>query len=277
MKDKLITISDIKKAHPIFQKSFGDRLARIVMNLAGLHSVNRIYDIAKHETGTDIEDIMIDKGVGAIRVVHNIDVLRQFDGKPFITVSNHPYGHIDGIMLVGEVAKVRSDFRVMVNWMLGMIDIMGDHFIGVNPYSSGSLSERSSMAGVKECIQHLKQNHPLGFFPAGAVSKNKINRIEDREWQAGVIKLIQKAKVPVVPVYISGQNSWLFNFLDLIDWRLRTVRLCHELNTKKGKKINMVFGEPISVEEQQKITDSKEFGEFLKKKTYDLKSIIPSK
>ena len=272
MKDSLISIEDIKKIHPIFRKSYGDKLARFVMKAAGLHNVNRIYDCAKHEKGTDIEDIMIDKGIGAIRAVHNIDVLRQFDGKPFITVSNHPYGHIDGIMLIGEVAKVRTDFKVMVNWMLAMIDIMEDHFIGVNPYSSGSLAERSSTSGVKECIQHLKAGHPLGFFPAGAVSKTKINRIEDREWQSGVIKLIQKAKVPVVPVYISGNNSWFFNFLDIVNWRLRSVRLCHELNTKKGKTIHMTFGEPISVEEQQKITDIKEFGAFLKRKTYELKS-----
>lgn len=277
MKDKLISLEDIKKLHPVFRKPYGDRLARFVMRLAGLHSVNRVYDSAKYEKGADIEDAMIDIGVGVIRAVHNVDVLKQFDGKSFITVSNHPYGHIDGIMLIGEVAKIRPDFKVMVNWMLGLIDVMSDHFIGVNPYSPGSFSERSSMAGVKECIQHLKENHPLGFFPAGAVSKTKINRIEDREWQPGVIKLIQKAKVPIIPVYISGKNSWLFNFLDLIDWRLRMVRLCHELDTKKGKTIHMVFGEPISVEEQQKITDSKEFGEFLKNKTYSLKSRISSK
>ena len=70
---------------------------------------------------------------------------------------------------------------------------------------------------------------------------------------------------------ISGKNSWFFNFLDLIDWRLRTVRLCHELANKKGKSIHMVFGEPISVEEQAEYKDAKSLGEFLKKKTYDLK------
>ncbi len=270
MKDQLISIEDIKKAHPVFRKSYGERLARWVIKLAGLDNVNRVYDSAKFKTGTDIEDAMID-GLGITRKVHNMEVFRQFEGKPFITVSNHPYGHIDGIMLVGEVAKVRSDFKVMVNWMLGMIDVMQDHFIGVNPYSSGSLSERSSLSGVKECIQHLKENHPLGFFPAGAISKNKITRIEDREWQPSVLKLIQKAQVPVVPIFISGTNSWFFNFLDLIDWRLRTVRLCHELDTKKGKTIHLVVGEPISVEEQQKYRDTKEFGEFLKAKTYGLK------
>ncbi len=272
MKDQLISLDDIKKAHPVFRKPYGDKLARFVMKLAGLHHVNKVYDCGKYKTGTDIEDAMIDEGVGVKRVVHRIDILKQFEGKPFITVSNHPYGHLDGIMLVGEVAKVRPDFKVMVNWMLGLVDTMSDHFIGVNPFSSGNLSQRSgSLGGVKESIRHIEENHPLGFFPAGAISKNKITRIEDREWQPSVLKLIQRAEVPVVPVFISGNNSWIFNFLDLIDWRLRTVRLCHELANKKGKSIHMIFGEPISVEEQKKYPDTKAFGEFIKRKTYELK------
>ena len=270
MKEKLVSIEDIKKIHPVFRKSCGETLAKCVIKLAGLDNANMVYDSGKHKTGTDIEDAMIDD-LGIKRVIHNIDILKQFDGQPFITVSNHPYGHLDGIMLIGEVAKIRPDFKVMVNWMLGLVDVMADHFVGVNPYSSGALAERSSLSGIKECILHLKENHPLGFFPSGAVSKNKINRIEDREWQDSVVKLIQKAKVPIVPVYISGKNSWFFNFLDLIDWRLRTVRLCHELANKRGKSIHMVFGEPVSVEKQVEYKDTKSLGEFLKKKTYDLK------
>ncbi len=270
MKDQLISISDIQKIHPIFRKSYGTQLARAVMKLGGLYHANRVYDSAKFKTGTDIEDAMID-GLGIIRKVTNIDVIRQFDGQAFITVSNHPYGHIDGIDLIGEIAKVRPDFKVMVNWVLGMVDIMGDHFIGVNPFASGSLSERSSLAGVKECIQHLKENHPLGFFPAGAISKNKITHIEDRDWQPNVIKLIEKAKVPIVPVFITGHNSTFFNLLDLIDWRLRTVRLCHELANKKGKTLELIFGDPISVEEQRKHQSIEDLGAFLKEKTYALK------
>jgi putative hemolysin len=115
----------------------------------------------------------------------------------------------------------------------------------------------------------------LGFFPAGAVSKNiGNNRIKDREWQEGVIKLIQKAQVPVVPVYISGQNSWFFNFLDKIDWRIRTVRLCHELTTKKGKTIHMVFGTPIFPDEQAQYKETKSLGEWLKRKTYELEATL---
>ena len=270
MKEQLIALKDIKNIHPFLNR---DWLARFVMKLGGLHLANRVYDSGKYASGPDVEDLMLNE-VGVIRKVHDIEVLNQLEGQPFIIVSNHPYGHIDGIMLVGEIAKVRPDFKVMVNWMLGMIDSMQDHFIGVNPFGSGSLANRSSIAGVKECIQHVKAGHPLGFFPAGAISKNKITRIEDRDWQPNVLRLIKKVNVPVVPVFISGHNSSFFNFLDLIDWRLRTVRLCHELGNKRGKTMEMVFGEPVSIEEQQQYTDIPAFGKFLKSKTYELRGVV---
>lgn len=273
MKDKLIDQAVLESISPIFKKKHGPFLGKIALKIIGGDKVNRVYDSAKYKTGTDIEDAMID-GLGITRKVHNVDVLKQFDGKPFITVSNHPYGHIDGIMLIGEVAKIRADYKVMVNWMLGLVDIMEDHFIGVNPYDPGKV-DKSSLSGVKECIEHIRNNHPLGFFPAGAVSKNiGGNKVEDREWQEGVIKLMQKLNVPIIPAYFSGQNSRFFNFLDKIDWRIRTLRLCHELDTKKGKTMNLVFGEPIFPEEQSQYTNTKEFGEFLKRKTYALSSQV---
>ena len=272
MKEKLISIEDIKKIHPIFQKKYGETLAKLIVRISGLYKANDAYDSTKHLSGTDVENKMIADHFGIIKEIHNLEVLNQFEGKPFITVSNHPYGHIDGIMLIGTIAEVRPDFKVMVNWVLGQIDTMQDHFVGVNPFASGSVSSRSSMGGVKECIMHLKENHPLGFFPAGAISKNKITKIEDRDWQPSVLKLIQKANVPIVPVFFSGNNSWFFNFLDLIDWRLRTVRLCHELTNKRGKKIHLVFGQPIMPEEQKQYKDIAALGEFLKNKTYELKS-----
>jgi Putative hemolysin len=267
MKEKLISIEDIQKVHKVFRGFGGKTLAKCVLHISGLNKANHVYDAGKHYKGTDVEAGMLDY-VGVARITHNIEVLNQFEGKPFITVSNHPYGHIDGIALIGEVAKVRQDFKVMVNWMLSMVDVMDDHFIGVNPYDPNSI-EKSSLAGVKECISHIKKGNSLGFFPAGAISNpEKDNKLRDREWQEGVIKLIQKANVPVVPVYISGRNSKFFYNLGKIDWRLRTVRLCHELANKKGKAMDLVFGDPIMPEELAEYKGIKELGEFLKNKTY---------
>lgn len=273
MKEKLIDLETLQSFSPIFKKPYGPFLAKLAMKFCGFDIVNRVYDSGKYKAGPAIEDAMID-GLGITRKVHHINILKQFDGKPFITVSNHPYGHIDGIMLIGEVAKIRPDYRVMVNWMLNMVDVMQDHFIGVNPYGRDTVS-RSSLSGVKECLAQLKANHPVGFFPAGAVSKNiGGNRVQDREWQESVIKLIQKANVPIIPAYFTGQNSYFFNLLDKIDWRIRTIRLCHELDTKKGKTIHLVFGKPIMPETQKQFTDTLQLGEFLKESTYQLAAVV---
>lgn len=271
MKEKLISNEEVRGLHPIFRGRFGDKLIKLALKITGLAKVNRIYDTSKHLEGVDFCRNLLDD-VGVKIVPENIEVLDQFKDQAFITVSNHAYGHIDGIIAIDLIGRVRADFKMMVNFMLGMIDTMAMHFITVNPYSSGKLAEKSSLEGVKQCIEHLKGGHPLGFFPAGAVSKTENLKldVEDREWQESVIKLIRKAKVPVVPMYFTGKNSWVFNVLDLIDWRLRSLRLGHEVYNKKGKTIYVRFGEPIMPEEIQQYKDTKELGQFLKDKTYAL-------
>lgn len=273
MKDKLISTEDVRKMSPIFRGPFGNLLIRFGMALTGMNKVNRIYDTSKQYEGVAFCDHLL-KDVGVNIVVENSEILHQFDGQPFITVSNHAYGHIDGIAAINIVGSIRPDYKMMVNFILGMIDTMAMNFITVNPYQEGKLSDKSSFEGIKQSIEHIKGRHPLGFFPAGAVSKTKIRNckmvVEDRDWQEPVLKLIKKSKVPVIPMYFSGKNSWLFNFLDLISWKLRSLRLGHEVYNKKGKTIYVRFGEPIMPEETAKFADIKEFGAFLKARTYAL-------
>lgn len=273
MKEKLISAEEIKSIHPIFRGRFGNILIKMVMSITGLNKVNRVYDTSKQYEGVAFCDHLL-KDVGVKVVIENREVLDRFKDQAFITVSNHAYGHIDGITAIDVVGSVRSDYKMMVNFILAMIDTMSMHFIAVNPYQKGTVSNKSSLDGVKQCIAHVKAGHPLGFFPAGAVSKTKLKglrmTVRDREWQPSVIKLIKGVKVPVVPMYFSGNNSWFFNFLDLVDWRLRSLRLGHEVYNKRGKTIHVRFGEPIMPDEIARHTDLDELGEFLKDKTYTL-------
>ncbi len=273
MKEKLISVDDIRKLHSIFRGKLGKPLIKLAMKLTGMNKVNRIYDTSKQYKGVEFCKHLLND-VGVTIVIENREVLKQFDNQAFITVSNHAYGHIDGITAIDVVGSVRPDYKMMVNFILGMIDTMAMNFITVNPFQSGKLANKSSLDGVKQCIQHLKEGHPLGFFPAGAVSKTKLKGlkmiVEDREWQPSVIKLIKGSKVPVIPMYFSGKNSWFFNFLDLIDWRLRSLRLGHEVYNKRGKTIHVRFGEPIMPDEIAKYNDLDELGCFLKNRTYAL-------
>lgn len=272
MKDKLIREEMIQGLHPAFRGRFGKLLTKFVFKLGGLNKVNAIYDGSKHLDGVDFTNDLLDK-LEIKRIVKNIEVLDALEGKPFITVSNHPYGHIDGIIEVSLIGAARNDFKIMVNWVLMHIDTMEDFFIGVNPFPKGNkISQvKSSAGGVKLSLEHLKSGHPLGLFPAGGISlPNVRGKVIDCEWQESILKFIKKAKVPVVPVYITGSNSLLYQLLGYIGWKVRTVRLLHEVTNKRGKTITLHFGKPISVEKQNEYRDIKEFGKFLHSKTYEM-------
>ena len=273
MKEKLISLEDIRKLHPIFRKKYGDTLAKLGLKISGLDNVNSVYDHSKHLTGIDFCTHLLD-GLGMKRTVVNDEILEKYKDQPFITVSNHAYGHVDGIAYIELLGSYNPDFKIMVNFLLGMIDTMSEHFITVNPNHSGAFNEVSSLGGVKQCIAHIREGKPLGLFPAGAIS-NLIRsdgkwKIEDRDWQTSVLKLIKFAQVPVIPIHISGGNSRLFYSLGLIDWRVRILRLGHELYNKKNKEMVFTVGEPITLEEQNNYSDLELFGEFLKTKTYEL-------
>ncbi|MBQ1177440.1 MAG: hypothetical protein IIX50_00090, partial [Bacteroidaceae bacterium] len=59
------------------------------------------------------------------------DSQRLIQDTPFITISNHPYGHIDGIILADYFGHQRADYKLMVNQILGRIEPLSPSFITV--------------------------------------------------------------------------------------------------------------------------------------------------
>lgn len=206
--------------------------------------------------------------------IRGVEILDNLPEGAFITVSNHPFGALDGITLISIVGSRRPKYKVMVNMILNKITAMRPNFIAVDALASDDPKKKAvSMRGIKEAIMQVKQGNPIGFFPAGAVSKvNRHLQLEDRTWQPSIIRLIQQLKVPVIPIFFHGSNSWWFNFLGLVSWQLRTLRLPAEVFRKHDTVLRVSVGEPISVEEQKQHQGSvEEFGEFLKSKTYALR------
>src|SRR5690554_2248264 len=258
MKEILVSHEDLRGIHPLFRGRYGDRFIDLGMKIAALNVPNEIYDRSKHLTGPAFCKDLLDK-LSIKRTLRNSAVLDRFGSQPFITVSNHPYGHIDGIAAIEALASRFPNYRMMVNFFLGLIDSMEENFIMVNPMKD---SEKKSVtyAGIRESIAHLSQGHPLGFFPAGAVSNLYVKKrgmvIEDRDWQPAALKIIRKTKVPVIPLHISGHNSPLFYLSRILGWRIRNLRLWHELYNKKGHEMILTFGELILQEETAHFDDA---------------------
>ncbi len=249
---------------------------RLVERLLHWLSVDKVNAVHAHNCETPgpafVEGLLRDFDI-KLRV-DGLDVLDNLPEGPFITVSNHPFGALDGITLIHLVASRRPEYKVMVNMILGRIWAMEPNFIAVDAMSSNDQAKKAvSVNGIRQAIDQVRSGRPLGFFPAGAVSKvNWRGRLVDRRWQPNVIRIIKKLEVPVIPIYFHGSNSWFFNFLGVVCWQLRTLRLPSEVFRKCHTTIHISVGNPITVEEQRAHAGSiDELGRYLKDTTYQLR------
>ena len=208
-----------------------------------------------------------------------VDGREVLDGLPdgaFITVSNHPFGALDGISLIALMGTLRPDFKVMVNMVLNRISAMRPNFIAVDALASDDPSKRQvSINGIRQALRQLKDGEPVGFFPAGAISKTDCHgKLHDRPWQPSILSIIKKAKVPVVPIYFHNRNSWWFDFLGHACWQARSLRLPAEVFRMTGKEMHISVGDVISVEDQLAHgTTPEELGKYLRNETYKLRDI----
>ncbi|MGM9759834.1 MAG: lysophospholipid acyltransferase family protein [Parabacteroides sp.] len=274
MKESVFDIADLQEAAPFFRSRFGTWLGQKLIHWLQVDRVNQAHINNCHLRGAAFTTgLLSDPLIDVKYKVHNEELLDQLPEGAFVTVSNHPIGSIDGIILIDLFARRRPDFKVMVNGVLGKIWAMGDNFISVTPDSKNQGANLANVNGVRLSLQRLKEGHPMGFFPAGAISfyNKKEKAVRDLTWARSVIRLIRKGKVPVYPVYFDFLNSKFFYLLGRIDWRLRTLFIPSQAFNKRGKTVDVYIGRPISPEEIAGIPDDTELANLLYQRTYQAK------
>ncbi len=271
IKRTVLDYDDLRKMVPFFDGK--PKLVNTLMRWLDVDKVNWIHDHNCDTPGVPFTTGLLND-LGAKIDIKGKEILDNMPEGGFITVSNHPFGALDGIMLINILGQRRPDVKVMVNMVLNYISAMRPNFIAVDALQSDDPAKRAvSMRGVATAIKHVRDGHPLGFFPAGAVSKiNNRFHLEDRDWQPTVMRIIQKCKVPVVPIFFHGSNSTWFNILGRIDWRLRTLRLPAEVFRRKNYDFTVSVGEPIMPDVQAQYSTPEELGQFLKQQTYKLET-----
>jgi len=269
---KVIEPKDFESLSFLFRGERGHRLAEIAMRLLAIDKVNKVYDNSGSYTGAEFTSRLLDD-LGVNYLVGNAERLKSLPVGAFITVSNHPYGGLDGIMTIDIFARLRPDYKFMVNRILSMIRTLNDNFISVAPAGNKKTGVKAaSIRGVRETLEHLRSGHPAGFFPSGAVSDFSLRelRVRDRRWQKSILHLIQSVKVPVIPIRFFDKNTLFFYFLGLINWRIRLLQLTSEVFNKKNQSPRIAIGNLITVEEQRKFADAESLGSFLRKQVYEM-------
>ena len=277
----LFSLQELESMSPLFRGRVGRTTGRCVMRLLAINKLNQLYDRHSHLCGPAFaHSVLCDLGIKYHVFADKAEVLPQLDmlskGTPFITISNHPYGSIDGVVLADYFGHLCPHYKLMVNSLLGRVSALSSSFIPVTPIGSEHRPPSvENVLGIRHALMHLHQGGALGLFPAGAVSDLSMRErcVRDREWQHSVIRLIAKAEVPILPVRFFDGNSPFYYLLGLIDWRVRLLRLPAEVFNKACTPVRLGVGMLVEVEQQRQFLAThtiEEFGQWLRSKVYDM-------
>ena len=271
----VLTPENAPQLSPIFEGKRGKFLLNLGLKITGIDHVNEIHQWVEDQhvpAGPEFATKLLEGLQVDFRIGH-AERLESLPEGPFIVIANHIYGHLDGICLVDLLGHVRPKVKVMVNEFLMWIHGLAPSFISVNPVTNASNgTTATSINGVKNALMQLRSGEPLAIFPSGAVADVKPREgwiLSERDWQDAAIRLIRKARVPIVPIRFFDRNSRFYYALGLLDYRIRFARLFHELFNKKGTHPRLGIGETISVEQQDAVSDA-DFKAFLRASVYDM-------
>jgi len=91
---------------------------------------------------------------------------------PCIIVSNHPFGILDGLIICSEVAKLRKDYRVLINEELTAIDHIRDHLFPLRL----DMSKNAAKINIKsknDAIEFINKGGLVIIFPSGEVATSE--------------------------------------------------------------------------------------------------------
>ena len=272
---KVVTIQDLKQGLGL-KGFFGTCAAGLAYGFLRLGKINRLFDGAADYQGREFADHLIENmGITIDVSPEQLESIPKEGG--CVVVSNHPFGGIEGVMLLSVIAKVRPDFKLMANFILSHIPNLKECFFSVNPFEKNP-EWKSSVGGIKGAILHIAAGNGLGVFPAGEVSRyHDHDYPEDQAWSASIARIIKNAGVPVIPVFWDGCNSKLFYLEDKIHHMLGTSRLTKELINKHDTCFNLQIGKPILPAEIATYEKPVDLAAYLRSRSYALEANIPTK
>ena len=188
------------------------------------------------------------RGLARMNIRWNVseeDLARIPKEGPVMAVANHPFGMIEGLVLIELLRRARpADFKVLANYILSCYPEMLPNLILVDPFDSEE-SKRRNLKGIREAMSWLRDGHLLGTFPAGEVAHLEWGKgeVADPPWSSTVGRLVRRTGAAVIPIYFDGINGMLFHMAGLVHPLLRTALIPRE---RQGSELRVRGGHPVS-------------------------------
>jgi len=257
--------------NPALKKAIPGFLVRYLKRIAHQDELNEFLRIAGNRRDAEF----IKAGLEFFRISYKVTGTENIPASGrYIFVSNHPLGGLDGLVFIYELSKYYKSLKFPVNDILMTIKNLSGVFLPINKHGS---QEREAARLIEEAYASGSQ---ILYYPAGLCSRKKKGVIRDLRWHKSFISKSIQYKRDVIPAYFSGRNSDFFynlsnirNFLG-IRANIEMLYLVDELFKQKGKAIDLVFGEAIPWQTFDKSKSAAEWAEWVKEKSYGLKSAL---
>jgi putative hemolysin len=183
---------------------------------------------------------------------------------PVLVVANHPFGMLEGLILVDLLEKVRHDFRIVANGILATTPALHEKVFFVNPFENASATENGR--SLRASLDWLRRGGMLVMFPAGEVSHLTWGEapVADPQWNSASARLARKMGCPTLPLFFEGANSLPFQMLGAIHPRFRTLNLARELVKKRSHRIKVRVGTPVPAGVLKSYPDAESATEYLR-------------
>src|SRR6478609_3414449 len=211
----------------------------ILRKLTRENEINNFLNDNQGVTGTDFIDRIFDYFNFSYSISR-----RDRDNIPaqgrLIIIANHPIGSLDGLALLRLVSEIRPDVKIIANDMLMAFEPLHNLLLPLDNMTRGAYKQ-----SYKNIVQALLDEQGAIPSSAGEVSRASAQGIRDGKWQAGFLHFARKAKAPILPIFVSAKNSWLFYTTSMIFKPLATALLAHEMFNKHSAEIKFRVGEAI--------------------------------
>lgn len=252
------------------------KLARFVPSFLIRYLERIVHQDEMNEAFTRYKDV---KGVDFIHTVFDyldikytssgLDSLPR-DGR-YLFASNHPFGGMDGMMLVDEMTAHLGPSKIIANDLLMNIVNLQSVFVPVNKHGGQS---REVLAQFREV---MNSDICVATFPSGLCSRMIDSQVADLEWKTTFIKDAIKSKRDIVPVYFDGRLSNFFyrlykirKFLG-IKFNIEMLYLVDELFKQRGGRFEIRFGAPIPLGEFENTKDLRAVAALVRERVYQMR------
>ena len=257
------------------EKPFGWLLNRFVPPLEKLLSIDHINHLY-HALPRDIQtDDFCRRSLDLLGVDYALtegELARIPRQGALVVVANHPFGGLEGVILTEVLLQARPDIRILGNFLLTRIPQLCDKIIPVDPFNPVKAAAANAR-GLKHALQWVRRGGALLTFPAGKVAywNPRVAKVIDPPWSPHIARIIRLGQAAVLPVFIRGRNSFMFNLAGRVHSSLRTALLPREVFNKRSATIELTVGKPIPGSRLDDFPTDAEAVRFLRVCTYLLR------